>query len=254
MAVVDSSVRVRIRERASTDSEALDKVTDGEQLLLLEKGDEWSKVQYGATVGYMKNVFLQFTTWDTVTLTFYRGGRRSGLHDRHARWRSIEAGAPFPAETFAAYLANDGSLEDYEGISQYATVNTGSEGTLLNLRSTPSTSADVVTTLANGSELKVLLKSAEWSLVECDSGSGYLMNDYLEFWSGPDDLSSAKRRRWTPRTVDAGFVGSVTAVVYRAARRARPTCSTWTPTTRRRSAICPTARRSPSSRRTTTGA
>ena len=58
----------------STNSEALDKVTDGEQLLLLEKGDEWSKVQYGSTVGYMKNVFLQFTTWDTVTLTFSEVG------------------------------------------------------------------------------------------------------------------------------------------------------------------------------------
>lgn len=211
MAVVDSSVRVRIRERASTDSEALDKVTDGEQLLLLEKGDEWSKIQYGDTVGYMKNIFLQFTTSDTITLTFTEVGGDQ-VYTIGCTLEEYEAGAPFPAETFANYLANDGSLDDYEGISQYATVNTGSEGTLLNLRSTPSTSADVVTTLANGSELKVLLKSAEWSLVECDSGSGYLMNDYLEFWSGPDDLFG-EEASVDAATVDEGFVGSVTAIV-----------------------------------------
>ena len=212
MAIVDSSVRVRIRERASTNSEALDKVTDGEQLLLLEKGDEWSKVQYGSTVGYMKNVFLQFTTWDTVTLTFSEVGGDQ-VYTIGNTLAEYQAGAPFPAETFAAYLANDGSLEDYEGISQYATVNTGSDGTLLNLRSTPSTSADVVSTLANGSELKVLLKSADWSLVESDSGSGYLMNDYLDFWSGPDDFFGEEETVDAAED-DAGFVGSVTAVVY----------------------------------------
>lgn len=211
MAVVDSSVRVRIRERASTESDALDKVTDGEQLLLLEKGDEWSKIQYGDTVGYMKNVFLQFTTRDAITLTFAEVGGDQ-VYTIGNTLAEYESGAPFPAETFSNYLATDGSLEDYEGISQYATVNTGSDTTQLNLRTTPSTSADVVTTLANGSELKVLLKSADWSLVECDSGSGYLMNAYLEFWSGPDDLYG-EPEQVDAATVDEGFTGSVTATV-----------------------------------------
>ena len=87
----------------------------------------------------MKNIFLQFTTSDTITLTFTEVGGDQ-VYTIGYTLEEYEAGAPFPAETFANYLANDGSLDDYEGISQYATVNTGSEGTLLNLRSTPSTS------------------------------------------------------------------------------------------------------------------
>ena len=38
------------------------------------------------------------------------------------------------------------------------------------------------------------------------------MNDYLEFWSGPDDLFG-EEASVDAATVDEGFVGSVTAIV-----------------------------------------
>ena len=209
MAVVSSSVQVRVREKASTNSDALDKVTDGTQLLLLEKGDTWSKIQYGTTVGYMKNVFLNFVDRN-VTVLKYTGANGDPVYTIGNTIAEYQSGAPYPAETFAAYLANEGSLEDYEGIANYATVDTGADGTKLNLRANPSSSGDVIAELENGTQLKVLLKSAEWTLVEYEGGNGYLMNQYLDFWSGSEDALETGEGG-TP--VEDGFQTAVTALV-----------------------------------------
>ena len=72
-------------------------------------------------------------------------------------------------------------------MADYATVNTSDDGVRLNLRAAPSTDGDVIAELENGTQLKVLLKSSEWTLVEYESESGYLKNDFLDYWSGPED-------------------------------------------------------------------
>ena len=41
--------------------------------------------------------------------------------------------------------------------------------------------------LPNGTKAKVLLRSNEWTLVEYNGMDGYVMNDYLEYWTGPED-------------------------------------------------------------------
>jgi len=59
---------------------------------------------------------------------------------------------------------------------------------LLNLREAPSTTSEVLTSLSNGTQMKVVLRSKEWTLVDVGGMNGYLLNDYLEFWTGPDGL------------------------------------------------------------------
>jgi len=95
-------------------------------------------------------------------------------------------GASLPSEVFEKYLAAEGSLENYEGLVSYITVNTD-EGVSLNLRQSPSTNAEVLAELPAGTHAKVILRSSEWTLVSVDGKEGYLMNSYLEFWSGPED-------------------------------------------------------------------
>lgn len=187
LATVSSSMRVRLRSKPSTESEALDKVYDGEQVLVLETGESWSKVQFGSNIGYIMNKYLNPTPWNLISAT-YSSTQSDQIYTIGVTMDSYRAGTPLPSTTFANYLANDGSLEDYEGVVDYATVNTGDDGTLLNLRATPSTNGDVIAELENSTQVKVLLKSAEWTLVECDAGSGYLKNDFLEYWQGPEDL------------------------------------------------------------------
>lgn len=186
LATISSSMRVRLRSAPSTESDALDKVDDGEQVLVLEPGSDWTKVQYGSNVGYIKNKYLVAVPWSLISVT-YTGATTDQIYTIGVTLDSFRAGAQLPCVVFDDYLANEGSLEDYEGVADYATVNTSDEGVRLNLRAAPSTDGDVIAELENGTQLKVLLKSSEWTLVEYESGSGYLKNDFLDYWSGPED-------------------------------------------------------------------
>ncbi|MEE1200767.1 MAG: SH3 domain-containing protein [Christensenellales bacterium] len=186
IAVVDSSVGVRIRAKASTESEAVGRVTNGMELALLEKGEYWSKIQTSEATGYIKNVFLKFTE-RTVTRLTYTSLDDGEVHTIGHTAEEYAAGATFPSIRFATYLASGGSLEDYEGLADYATVATGDDSIRLNLREAPNSDANVVAELANGTNMHVLLRSAEWTLVSTEQGDGYLLNEYLEYWSGPND-------------------------------------------------------------------
>ena len=186
LATISSSMRVRLRSAPSTESEALDKVYDGEQVLVLEPGSDWTKVQYGGNVGYIKNKYLVAVPWNLISVT-YTSATADQVYTIGVTLDSFRAGAQLPCTVFDDYLANEGSLEDYEGVANYATVSTSDDGVRLNLRATPSTSGEVIAELDNGTQLKVVLKSSEWTLVESEAGNGYLMNDFLDYWSGPED-------------------------------------------------------------------
>lgn len=178
MATVVTSSKVRIRSEASTDSEPLDKVGDGEQVLVHETDGTWSKVQYENTVGYMMNSYLEASSSEMLTL-HYTGanGQSYTIGNTIEQYRS---GASLPAEAFAKRLASvAGSRESVS--TEYATVSTGAETLKLNLRTDDSPDGEIIAELLNGSEAKVLHKGDAWTLVESEAGVGYLMNDYLSF-------------------------------------------------------------------------
>ena len=211
MVTVSAKARVRIRSKPSTDSTALDRVADGTVLILIEKGSTWSKVRFGSTEGYIMNTYLKYTPKDLAYLkytavddeTFFTIGNTA---------EDYASGASLPCDTFATYLANNGSLEDYEGIADYATVNTGADGLKLNLRSAPSTAGEVIAELENGFQVEVLLKTTVWSLVAYGDVSGYLMSDYLSFWTGPEGLLNEGEEEDAIEEDD--FEGTLYALVY----------------------------------------
>ena len=186
---LSSNVSVRLREKPSASSDALTRLNNGDLVVAREHGDDWSKVQRGRNVGYMHNRYLQFYQLDIYELT-YSATDSSLSYTIGNTEQGYYAGANIPAEVFEDYLASGGSLDDYEGISTFARVNTDSDDISLNLREGPNTSSAILAELPNATEVKVLLKSTEWSLVEWEGRNGYLLNQYLEFWEGPDDQDS----------------------------------------------------------------
>ena len=97
-------------------------------------------------------------------------------------------GAAMPSEVFAAYLSKGGSLDDYEGMVEYATVTTEDRRIALNLREQPNTNSAILAELPFGTQVRVRIHSAGWSMVEVDGQTGYLMNQYLDFWKAPENL------------------------------------------------------------------
>lgn len=186
MGRISSEVGIRLRAEATTESDALARLTDGDTVLALEYGDPWSKVQFGKNIGYIKNVYANYWKQELSALKYTSTDDERVYTIGYTAEQYLQ-GASLPSEVFSEYLAGGGSLEDYEGLTNYATVRT-ENGVSLNLRENPSTNGNILMELASGTDTKVILQSAEWSLVSVNGQNGYLLNEYLEFWKGPEDV------------------------------------------------------------------
>ena len=186
MGRVISDVSIRLRKRASGGSDALTRLNPGDLVVALEYAPAWSKVQRGRNVGYVYNAFLTYYPQDVCELTYTSQDGQLVYTIGHTE-EGYRRGASVPAEDFQEYLASGGSIEEGPA-EEYATVNTESADKLLNLREAPSTDSNVLTALPDGTEVKVLLRSAEWTLAEWEGKNGYLLNQYLTF---PSDEAEA---------------------------------------------------------------
>ena len=183
---VITRVGIRLREKATANSTALARLASGDMVVGLEYGEGWSRVQKNENVGYVKNSFLDFYQQDTVALK-YTGRSTGNSYSIGYLPRDYYAGAQIPAVVFAEYLASGGSLDNYAGIATFAKVNTEGPSVSLNLRESPNTASAILAELPFETQVKVLLRSSEWSLVEHGGQNGYLLNEYLEFWTAPED-------------------------------------------------------------------
>ena len=180
MGKVTSDVSIRLRERPSGGSDALTRLSPGDLVVALEYDASWSKVQRGRNVGYVNNVFLTYYPQDIYELNYTATDGQLAYTIGHTEEGYLK-GASVPAEDFEEYLASGGSLDDYGLQDETARVDTTGAGDKLNLRQAPNTESAVLTALPNGTEVKVLLRSAEWTLVESGEHTGYLMNRFLAF-------------------------------------------------------------------------
>ena len=174
-------VGIRIREKPDMDSNPLIRLEDGELVVGVQRGDGWSRVRAGSYVGYLKNCFVRFFKQDISVLKYTEPTGQVNYNVGHTAQEYYQE-AEIPSEQLSEYMAGEAALENYMGFAMYARVNTPSEDVSLNLRQSPSTTAEVLDSLPSGTEMRVLLRSGDWSLVDLDGERGYLMNRYLEFW------------------------------------------------------------------------
>ena len=180
MGEVTSEVSIRLREKASSGSDALTRLSPGDLVVALEYSDNWSRVQRRRNVGYVNNMFLTYYPQDIYELTYTSDDGELVYTIGHTE-QGYHGGAKIPAEEFREFLASGRSLDDHQALENLARVNTEGEGVSLNLREGPNTASAVLAALPNDTEIKVLLRSAEWTLVEWGDQRGYLMNRYLAF-------------------------------------------------------------------------
>ena len=155
-------------------------------MFVLERGEEWSRVKAGGDEGYVRNDLVAFYdllaamlryTSTTEDLVWTIG---NGAND-------YLAGAELPCEVFETYLAANDQQVDVESLDNYVTVDTGDAGAPLNLRQAPDGDSAVLDTVENGRQLQALRRTSEWTQVNYRGKTGYLLNRYLDFWTGPKD-------------------------------------------------------------------
>ena len=183
-------VGIRLRAKPNTHSNAMGHLADGDTVVLLEQGKEWSQVQRGKSIGYVNNTYVQYFTQDTYALKY-------ATLDGNAAYtigftaKDYADGAILPSEAFAEYLASGGSMDSYADLTAVATVNTGDDAVTLNLRETPSTDGTVLAALPNGAQARAILPGDAWTLVDYEGTTGYLLNQYIAISSGAESAEEA---------------------------------------------------------------
>ena len=186
MGRVNCKIGVRLREKASVKSDPVTLLRLDDVVVVRERGEEWSQVMKGRNSGFVKSMYIDFYP-QTISSFRYTGNEGKSVYTIGYTSEDYFSGAARPADIFSDYLASGGSLTDYEGLSNFATVKTDSDDISLNLREAATSTSNILAVLPNGTNAKVLLRSNEWTLVEYNGLDGYVMNDYLEYWTGPED-------------------------------------------------------------------
>lgn len=184
---VNCDVGIRLRQKPNAQSKSLRSLSNGDTVLALKHGSEWSQVQKGKKVGFVMNKYMSYSKKTLSALKYTSADRKSSFTIGHSK-KDYLSGAALPSERFSNYITQGGSLDSYAGMVEYATVNTDDPEVFLNLREQPNTSSTILAEVANGTQVRVKIHSAAWSMVSCEGGTGYLMNKYLEFWQGPKNL------------------------------------------------------------------
>ena len=187
---VNCDVGIRLRKKPDAQSKSLRSLSNGDVVLALKYGKEWSKVQKGKHIGYVMNKYMKYAKHTLSALKYTSADGKTSYTIGHSK-KDYLTGAAMPCEKFASYVAKGGSLTSFKGMVEYATVTTEGDDVSLNLREQPSTSSTILAELANGTQVRVKLHSAAWAMVQYDGKTGYLMNKFLEFWQGPKGLLAA---------------------------------------------------------------
>ena len=190
LAQVMVNAGVALRERASQESRKIKSLRNEAMAIVLDRGSSWSQVRNGDDVGYVKNSLVHFFQQDVAFLK-YTSRADDAVYTVGSTASDYYAGAKLPSELFAEYLAANDQNVDISALVNYVTVDTQGQADSLNLRSAPSTDGEVLATVADGTSLRVERQFTEWTEVSLDGREGYLMNAYLNFWTGPDDALEA---------------------------------------------------------------
>lgn len=185
MATVDASVKVNLRSYPDTDSEIADKLSPGDTVTVLSVDDGWANVAAGSSQGYMQTDYLKPYTMENVVLRYTSADGQSS-YTLGKTLAQRQAGETELAQELNAILASAEYSMQEEKVT-IATVNTGSNDVGLNLRAEASGEAEVLTVVPNGTQLRVLERTADFSRVGYGDAIGYLMNAYLDFREGSAD-------------------------------------------------------------------
>ena len=186
LARVTATMSVAMRRGASPQFKKVKTLHKDQLLIVVKKGRGWSQVRVDGVEGYVKNDLLRFFS-QKLYLLRYTSEEDGRVYTVGSSSGDYYAGASLPCDVFAEYLAANDQSSDIGSLAHYVTVDTKGQALSLNLRESPSADSTVLGTVENGTSLLVENQFAEWTQVNVGGRVGYLLNDYLNFWMGPDD-------------------------------------------------------------------
>ena len=183
--------KIYVHSQPKTSSSELAKLGYGDEVIVLAVKDEWAQVFTGGVTGYMYKKYLTPYVEENYVYRYTAPSGKSITIGNTVEQMQNGTGTSEQV-AFRKYYANAQYMDYLDDPVEYATVSTNSDQVKLNLRSEPSSDADILAEISNGTNLRVLSKDSDWTRVGYDDHIGYLMNQYLTFWEGtPADLESS---------------------------------------------------------------
>ncbi len=174
--------KIVVRSKPNTESSAVTKLSYGDSVLVLATQNDWAQVIVKNRKGYMRTKYLEISPRENYLYQYSGNGQTITLGTTLEQMMSGTASSE-KAEFKKNYAASK-ALAYLDDPVEYATVNTGDDAKKLNMRSEASAEADVLAMIPNGTKLRVLAKTEEWTRVGYDDQIGFLMNQYLNFSEG----------------------------------------------------------------------
>lgn len=211
--VVLESGSLNLRSEANEASSIMDRIPNGEKISLLERGEGWSRVQYQNQTGYVLTKHLEITAQaaqsaakavvtlpnqsetlnlrqepatDAPIVALLTHNTELSVLERQEEWTRVQSMGMtgYVMNTFIRFEAGGSSAPVASPVSetpvlerQLATVAL-KEGNL-NLRSEANDTSAILTRIANGSQVEVLLASDDWCIVRFGEQTGFVKRDYL---------------------------------------------------------------------------
>lgn len=183
MGKVEAKTKIIIRSKASTESDEVGKVQNGDILIVEAQQNGWAKVKSEAVSGFMRAKYLDTYNQENIILNYTAAGSDESYKMGYTLDEYTNGAVSF-ATQFAKYYTSEKFEETDLSTVQYITVNTGDDLVTLNLRGAADGGSEILDALKNGEHLRALSVGEEWTLVSYKGKLGYLSNEFLTFWEG----------------------------------------------------------------------
>lgn len=212
--LISNGDRLAIRATADENGQILTSLANGALVNVISRGENWTQVKYGAIVGYVQTSALTFqgtppTGAETATtsivgyatvsasgtlnlresasmsarvVTTIPNGAVLPVFEQLTGWAKVQYGAQtgYASTDFLIFSTSyPGQVADPSGNAATVTLASGSGS--VNLRTSASTSAQVLAQLPHGTVVTALRNDGAWCRVYVNGTYGYIMSSYLTF-------------------------------------------------------------------------
>ena len=160
-ATVTGGSSINVRSGPGTGYNRVATVAQNKRVTLLAEEGGWFKVSFDGATGYILGTYLAPDSGALAALTEAEAAEAA---------QSL-GGAETPTESYAAAEASSVA----EGSARGGFITGGT----INIRTGPGTGYDRITTLSTGKRVTILGEEDGWFKVSYDSGTGYVLADYI---------------------------------------------------------------------------
>lgn len=198
---------VNVRSGASTEYEIISKADSGSVLEVTAKDGNWYKVNAGEGEAYISSDFFKVTEADgtandtnvnvrnlpstsSSSVAKINTGDAVIITGQTADWYQVRRQNGDTAYIYKTFIDSEGAdlipeVEAADSVYAVVTSNTG-----INLRVSPSLSADIITVLPGNTVVDVIGIEGEWAKVETETGrTGYLNSEFITIHTGEKPAS-----------------------------------------------------------------